>query len=106
MTEDKRSAQILTLNTIAFTVCFAVWTMNGVLVTYLVDQGVFAWDKAMIGWLIGIPVLTGSIMRLPIGVLTDKYGGRIVYGILMLIAAVPTYLLSYASSYQDRKSVV
>ena len=101
MTEDKRSAQILTLNTIAFTVCFAVWTMNGVLVTYLVDQGVFAWDKAMIGWLIGIPVLTGSIMRLPIGVLTDKYGGRIVYGILMLIAAVPTYLLSYASSYQD-----
>lgn len=101
MTEDRRSIQVLTLNTIAFTVCFAVWTMNGVLVTYLVDQGLFAWDKAMIGWLIGIPVLTGSLMRLPVGVLTDKYGGRIVYGVLMLVAAVPTYLMSYAGSYGD-----
>jgi NNP family nitrate/nitrite transporter-like MFS transporter len=100
MNEDKRAIKVLTLNTIAFTICFAVWTMNGVLVTYLVDQGMFAWDKAMIGWLIGIPVLTGSILRLPIGVLTDKYGGRIVYGILMLIAAVPTYLLSYATTYE------
>lgn len=100
MNDERKAGQVLTLNTIAFTVCFAVWTMNGVLVTYLVDQGVFTWDKAMIGWLIGIPVLTGSIMRLPIGVLTDKYGGRIVYGVLMLIAAVPTFLLSYATTYE------
>ena len=101
MTDAKRSITVLTMNTIAFTVCFAVWTMNGVLVTYLVDQGVFPWDTAMIGWLIGIPVLTGSVMRLPLGVLTDMYGGRIVYTILMLVAAVPTYLLSYANSYGD-----
>lgn len=100
MNDDKRSIQVLTLNTIAFTICFAVWTMNGVLVTYLVDQGVFQWDKAMIGWLIGIPVLTGSIMRLPVGVLTDKYGGRIVYGVLMLVAAIPTFLLGYATTYE------
>ncbi len=100
MTENRKAIQVLTVNTIAFTVCFAVWTMNGVLVTYLVDQGVFKWDKAMIGWLIGIPVLTGSVMRLPVGVLTDKYGGRVVYGILMLIAAIPTFLLSYATTYE------
>ena len=78
MTENRQALIVLTMNTLAFTVCFAVWTMNGVLVTFLVDQGVFSWDKAQIGWLIGIPVLTGSVMRLPIGVLTDKYGGRIV----------------------------
>lgn len=101
MVEDKKSIQILTMNTLAFMVCFAVWTMNGVLVTFLVDQGVFSWDKAEIGWLIGIPVLSGSIMRLPIGVLTDKYGGRIVYTLLMLIAAIPTFLLSYANSYGE-----
>lgn len=100
MTDDRRSLRVLTLNTVAFTICFAVWTMNGVLVTYLVDQGVFHWDKAMIGWLIGIPVLTGSIMRLPVGVLTDKFGGRTVYGVLMLIAAVPTFLLGYATTYE------
>lgn len=100
MTESGKSIRVLTLNTIAFTVCFACWTMNGVLVTYLVEQGVFHWDKAQIGWLIGIPVLTGSILRLPVGVLTDKYGGRIVYGLLMLVAAVPMYLMSYATSYE------
>ena len=101
MTEDRRSWVVLAMNTFAFTVCFAVWTMNGVLVTYLVGRSVFSWDKAQIGWLIGIPVLTGALMRLPIGVLTDKYGGRIVYTLLMLVAAIPTYLLSVASSYEE-----
>ncbi len=99
MTENKKALLILALNTIAFTICFAVWTTNGVLVTFLVEKGVFHWDKAQIGWLIGIPVLTGSIMRLPVGVLTDKYGGRIVYTILMLLAAVPMFLLTYAQNY-------
>jgi len=101
MTESKQSITVLVMNTLSFTVCFAVWTMNGVLVTFLVEQGVFTWDKGQIGWLIGIPVLTGSIMRLPVGVLTDKYGGRIVFGLLLLISAVPTYLLSYASNYSQ-----
>ena len=100
MKSEKTKANIvLAMNTLAFTVCFAVWMMNGVLVTFLVDNGVYVWNKAQIGWLIGIPVLTGSIIRLPVGVLTDKYGGRIVYTVLMLIAAVATYFLSYANSF-------
>lgn len=101
MREEHKAHVVLTLNTIAFTVCFAVWMMNGVLVTFLVDNAVFRWDKSQIGWLIGIPVLTGSLMRLPVGVLTDKYGGRIVYTVLMLVAAVATFLLSYANSYSQ-----
>ncbi len=51
------------------------------------------------GWLIGIPVLTGAIFRLPLGVLTDTYGGKWVYGILLLLAAIPTYLVSHCSTY-------
>ena len=51
------------------------------------------------GWLIGIPVLTGSITRLPVGILTDKYGGRVVYSVLMLLAAVPMFLVSYANNF-------
>ena len=100
MTEERKSIQVLTLNTIAFTVCFACWTMNGVLVTFLVDRGMFTWDKVEIGWLIGIPILTGSLLRLPLGVLTDKYGGRIVFSILMLLSSVPMYLMSYATTYE------
>ncbi|MDK9699350.1 MAG: MFS transporter [bacterium] len=99
MSESRQAYQVLILNTLAFTVCFSAWMMNGVLITYLVDHDVFLWSKAQMGWLIGIPVLTGSIFRLPVGVLTDKYGGRRVYAILMLLAAIPMYLMSHADSY-------
>jgi NNP family nitrate/nitrite transporter-like MFS transporter len=99
MSDRSWATKVLIMNTIAFTVCFAVWMMNGVLVTFLVDNGIFDWDKAQIGWLIGIPVLTGSLARLPIGILTDKYGGRIVYTILMIVAAAATYSLSFVNTF-------
>lgn len=99
MTERGKSIVVLTLNTLAFTVCFAVWMMNGVLVTFLVDNKVYDFDAAQLGWLMGIPVLTGSIVRLPVGMLTDKYGGRIVYPAVMLVSAVACWGLSYADSY-------
>lgn len=101
MNENTKSYTVLILNTVAFTVCFACWMLNGVLVTFLVDNGVFDWDAAQMGMLIGIPVLTGSIMRLPLGMLTDKFGGRPVYTALMLISAVPMFLLGQATSYND-----
>ncbi len=78
---------------------FAAWMTYGVLITYLVDKGVYDWDKAQMGWLIGIPVLTGSISRLPLGVLTDKYGGRIVFSVLLIVSAVPMFLVGYVDSF-------
>ena len=60
-----KSHKVLFLNTLAFTVCFAAWMFNGVLVTFLADNQVFDWGPIEIGWLMGIPVLTGSIFRLP-----------------------------------------
>ncbi len=101
MSEQSRANRVLALNTLAFSVCFAAWMMYGVLITFLVDNGVYQWDKAQMGWLIGIPVLTGSVMRLPVGILTDRYGGRIVFALLILISAVPMYLVSYADTYSE-----
>lgn len=97
--DQRRAWWILAVNTFAFTVCFAAWMMNGVLITFLVDNGVFSWDPAEMGWLIGIPVLTGAVFRLPLGIATDKWGGRIVYGLLLLFASLPMYLVSYCNSY-------
>lgn len=100
--EERRFAWwILALNTFAFTMCFAAWMMNGVLVTFLVDNGIYKWDPAEMGWLIGIPVLTGSIFRLPLGVATDKWGGRPVLALLLLGSAVPTYFVSACDSYWE-----
>ncbi len=98
--EQRRQAWwILAANTIAFTVCFAAWMMNGVLITFLVENGVHEWAPSEMGWLIGIPVLTGALFRLPLGLATDKWGGRIVYGLLLLFAAIPMYMVSYCNTY-------
>ncbi|MSM39065.1 MAG: MFS transporter [Geobacter sp.] len=94
-----KSHKILFLNTLAFTVCFAAWMFNGVLVTFLVDNQVFNWGPVKIGWLLGIPVLTGSLFRLPAGMLTDKFGGKPVFVSLLFLCAVPMYLLSKADSF-------
>ncbi len=94
-----KSRKILFFNTLAFTICFASWMLNGVLVTFLVDNQVFDWGPVEIGWLMGIPVLTGALFRLPAGILTERYGGKPVYGILLLVCALPMYLLGYANSF-------
>lgn len=87
------------MNTLAFTVCFAVWTMYGVLITFLVDNRYLMIDKAQIGWLIGIPILTGSVMRLPVGLLTDRYGGKPVYLSVMVFAALSLFVTSQVSTF-------
>jgi NNP family nitrate/nitrite transporter-like MFS transporter len=97
--EKRQAWWILAMNTFAFTICFAAWMMNGVLITFLVDNGVHNWGPSEMGWLIGIPVLTGAIFRLPLGIATDKYGGHIFYGLLLVLVAIPMYMVSYCNSY-------
>ncbi len=98
-TTPKGANRILFMNTLAFTVCFAAWMLNGVLVTFLTSNQVFDWSVTEIGWLMGIPVLTGAIFRLPAGILTDKYGGKPVFATLLILCAIPMFLLSMADSY-------
>lgn len=96
-----RSHFMLGLNTLAFVICFACWMLNGVLVTFLADHRVYDWGPVEVGWLLGIPVLTGSLFRLPVGILTDKFGGKWVFGGLLLFCSIPMFLLSYADSFSD-----
>lgn len=94
-----QSHRILFLNTLAFTICFACWTLNGVLVTFLVDKGIFNWSVVEVGWLLGIPILSGSIFRLPIGIMTDKYGGKIIFSVLLLLCSIPLFILPFADTF-------
>ena len=95
----RTSHRILFLSTLAFTVCFAAWMINGVLVTFLVNNAVFKWSPIQIGWLLGVPVLVGSVFRLPVGMLTDKYGGKWVMSLILFFCAIPMFFLSQANSY-------
>jgi NNP family nitrate/nitrite transporter-like MFS transporter len=99
MSSLSQSHKILFLNTLAFTICFACWTLNGVLVTFLVDKGIFNWSVVEVGWLLGIPILSGSIFRLPIGIFTDKFGGKIVFSSLLLLCSIPLFLLPFANTF-------
>lgn len=100
--EDKISPKaygILFFSTFAFIICFAAWTINGVLVTYLVESNIFKWNSVQVGWLLGLPILSGAIFRFPIGMLTDKFGGKIVFTSLLIICSIPMFLLSYVNDF-------
>jgi NNP family nitrate/nitrite transporter-like MFS transporter len=94
-----KSHQILFINTLAFTVCFAVWMLNGVLVTFLVEHQIYKWSTVQIAWLMAIPPLAGSIFRLHAGIWTDKYGGKITFAALLFLCAIPMFLLSKVDSF-------
>lgn len=101
MNERRQALIALSASTIAFTVCFAVWVINAVLVTYLVSARVFLFSETEVGWLLAAPILTGALSRVPLGMLTDRYGGRIVFTLLMVGVSLPLYLLSFADTFAE-----
>ncbi len=92
-----RQRQVLGMSTLAFTVCFAVWTIFSIIgVKIKADLGL---SDSEFGLLVGTPILTGSISRIFLGIWTDQYGGRPVYVAVMVLAALATFLLSMADTY-------
>ena len=87
----------LWMSTIAFTVCFAVWTIFAIIGVQIKQQ--LGLNETQFGLLVGTPILTGSLVRIFLGIWTDQYGGRRVYTVVMLAAAVATFLLTYAHTY-------
>ena len=89
----------LWLSTIAFTVCFAVWTIFSIIgVKIKTELGL---NETQFGLLIGMPILTGSLVRVVLGIWTDRLGGRLVYTATMLAAALATFLLAFATTYSQ-----
>ena len=87
----------LGMSTLAFTVCFAVWTIFSIIgIQIKKDLGL---SDTQFGLLVGTPILTGSLIRLILGIWSDQYGGRIVYAGVMVAAAIATWLLTFAYDY-------
>ena len=97
MTEKGKSYTVLAMNTLAFTVNFAIWTMFSIIGIRIKNE--LGLSDTEFGLLVATPILTGSLVRLPLGVLTDRFGGRIVYFLQMLLVAIPTYGLAFATQY-------
>ena len=87
----------LALSTIAFTACFAVWTIFSIIgVAIKAELGL---NEAQFGLLVATPILTGSVTRLFLGVWTERYGGRLVFSAQMLLTAIATWALTFATTY-------
>jgi NNP family nitrate/nitrite transporter-like MFS transporter len=89
----------LVLGTISFAICFAAWG--------LISAFAPAFRKALqlnatqTALLISVPVLLGALARLPVGMLADRLGGRLVFTTLMLVAAVPVALVPLTTTYRE-----
>ena len=92
-----RQWSVAIISTIAFTMCFAVWMMFGVIGIPI--KKTLGLNNTEFGILTAVPVLTGSLIRVPLGMWTDKYGGRIVFFLLMISTVIPIWLISYATEY-------
>lgn len=92
-----QQALVLSMSTLAFTVCFMVWMMFAVLGVPIKE--LLQLNETQFGLLAATPVLTGSLVRLPLGMLTDRFGGRVVFFLLMLACVLPIYLIAEATAY-------
>ena len=82
-------SRALWMSTLAFTVCFAVWTIFAIIGIQITKE--LGLNETQFGLLVGTPILSGSLIRIFLGVWTDQYGGRIVYTAVMLAAAIATF---------------
>ena len=93
----EEQTRALGLATLAFTVCFAVWTIFSIIgVKIKTDLGL---SDTEFGLLVATPVLTGSVSRIFLGVWTEQYGGRIMFPLQMVLTAIAVWLLTTVETY-------
>src|SRR5215467_2884764 len=87
----------LTLATGAFALCFAVFgSMSAMMPIISKHMALTPVQKSIA---IAIPVLLGSLGRIPLGILADRFGGRIVFSLTMLLSIIPAFLMGGVSDY-------
>jgi len=92
-----KQVSVLTASTLSFTVCFMIWMMFAVIGIPI--KAALNLNETQFGILVAMPVLTGSLIRLPLGMLTDKFGGRPVFFVLMASTIIPIYVISLGTQY-------
>lgn len=87
----------LTLTTVAMIVCFMSWSNFAPLAGDFAKM--FGLSVSQRTLLLATPVLLGSVMRIPVGILSDKYGGKKVYLILMIFILIPLFMITKVHTF-------
>ena len=95
--ETYKRYSVLFSSTLSFTVCFMIWMMLAVVGIKVQEE--MGFNQTQYGILIALPVLSGALIRVPLGILTDKFGGRIVLFTLMILSVPTIFLMRYANQY-------
>ncbi|MEC3955607.1 MFS transporter [Nocardia sp. CDC153] len=91
------NARNLTLATLAFALTFWAWNLIGPLSSsYTKQLGLSPGQQSL---LVATPVLVGSLGRIPIGVLTDKFGGRVMFTVIAFVSIIPVLLVGWSNSF-------
>src|SRR4029434_6407443 len=92
-------ARALVLATISFTLCFAAWGLIGGLAS--IFTGLYELTASQTALLVAVPVLLCSVARLPMGMLTDQFGGRVVFTALLAFSSTAAFVVPMTSSYSS-----
>ena len=91
------NTKVMILATIAFALCFASWSLFAPLAIYFRTE--FNLSSTKVGLLLAAPVLLGSVAKIPMGIVTDKFGGRLVFTIMLLFGFFSVFMTTFAHSY-------
>jgi NNP family nitrate/nitrite transporter-like MFS transporter len=87
----------LAYGTVSFAICFAAWGLISAFApAFRQELGLTAQSTA---FLVAVPVLLGSLARLPMGMLTDRYGGRVMFTVLFLLVSAAAAIVPLAHDY-------
>jgi NNP family nitrate/nitrite transporter-like MFS transporter len=87
----------LALSTIAFALCFSVWGLFPPLAPLFRER--YELSLTATGVLVAVPVILGSLLRIPAGMLTERFGARLVFPALLLYLVVPVVLAAWSSTF-------
>ncbi|HUA50596.1 MAG TPA: nitrate/nitrite transporter [Candidatus Sulfotelmatobacter sp.] len=93
---ERRRGRILAVTTAGYVGCFAVWTIFAIIGVEI--QREYHLSDTAFGLLVGMPFLSGSLMRPVLGVLADRHGGRRPFFGVMLVAVAATWLVADAGT--------
>ncbi len=87
----------LAVATLAFTVNFWAWSLLSPLAPRY--QDLLRLSPLAVSVMVAVPVVVGSLGRVPLGALTDRYGGRVVFALLSFVSIAPVVFLAFATAY-------
>src|SRR6266508_2746049 len=92
---DWRPALNLTLATLGFAVCFWAWALLGPLAPGIKERLGLSFAEQSL--MVAVPVIVGSLGRIPVGALTDRFGGRVMFPLITGITIIPVLFLAFVA---------